>query len=223
MKSFGEFAQRSMFVAAGVLVGSLCLAGCSQATPTANPTATSTTSSSASSTPIPSATLPAAMTPAEAKAAYKAFTKASCNKAQNEGVVETGDTYTAVMASTAQGYQDFTAAYFEQPDTYQIIWELDGFNACADWFTFSMADEAGREAAINVTFNQADASFTATQDLGAMGVSSHRFTVATGLIATATNLDPKHATTVSLRYGTLTADDLKILKTAVDRYTATLK
>jgi len=218
MKFFGGVVPRSAFLVAGLIVSAMVVSGCSQGSPVASNTPQPSQTSSQS----PSATLPASMTPAEAKAAYKLIAKASCNKAQAEGVVETGATFKAVMTNKDQGYQDFTAAYFEEPDTYSIIWELDGFNACADWFTFSMADEAGQEAAIDVTFDPTDSSFIATQDLGDLGVSSRRFSVENGMIATATNLAPNGAGVVNLKYGNLSNDDLGILKTAVDRYVATI-
>ena len=219
MKFFGGVVPRSTFIVTCLAVSALLLSACSQSS--AAPT--STPQPSQSSTQSPSATLPAAMTPAEAKAAYKLIAQASCNKAQAEGVVETGATFKAVMTNKDQAYQDFSAAYFEEPDNYEIIWELDGFNACSDWYTFSMADEAGQEAAIDVTFEPADESFTARQDLGDLGVSEHRFTVENGMIATATNLDPNGAGPVSLKYGNLATEDLAIIKTAVDRYLATIK
>jgi hypothetical protein len=216
-----------MFRAAAVTVGlvglALSVAGCGQVV--AAPTKTSQPSAASPSATLPSATTSAttrAMTPAEAKAAYKAIAKTSCNLAQAQGVAEVGPGTTAIMTNRAQGYKDFTAAYFEAPDAYSIIWELDGFNACRDWYSFSMADEAGKEAAIDVVFNTNDASFTVKQDLGQFGASAVRVVVADGLIATVTDLNPQTPGIVGLRYGSLTNADLNILKTAVDRYLATL-
>jgi hypothetical protein len=162
------------------------------------------------------------MTPAEAKAAFKAVAKASCNKAQAEGVVESDGSYTLVMVNKAQGYKDYSAAY-EQNGKHVLVWEIDGLASCSDWYSFSMAEEAGQEVAIDVTFNPSDASFTTEQDLGELGVSSFRYSVANGLIATSTNLDPKRAKVVTVKYGNITASELEILTTAVDEFLASQK
>ncbi|MEY4367517.1 MAG: hypothetical protein RLZ28_932 [Actinomycetota bacterium] len=162
------------------------------------------------------------MTPAEAKAAFKAVAKASCNKAQAEGVVESDGDYTLVMVNKTEGYKDYSAAY-EQGGKYVLVWEIDGLASCSDWYSFSMAEEAGQEVAIDVTFNPEDASFSTEQDLGEFGVSTFRYSVANGLIVTSTNLDPKQAKVVSVRYGSITPAELKILTTAVDEFLASQK
>ncbi|MEI6591467.1 MAG: hypothetical protein WCO24_05625, partial [Actinomycetes bacterium] len=120
------------------------------------------------------------------------------------------------------GYKDYSAAY-EQNGKHVLVWEIDGLASCADWYSFSMAEEAGQEVAIDVTFNPSDASFTTEQDLGEFGVSSFRYSVANGLIATSTNLDPKRAKVVTVKYGNITAGELEILTTAVDEFLASQK
>jgi hypothetical protein len=162
------------------------------------------------------------MTPAEAKAAYRLITQASCNAAQSLGVVESSENYTVVSVNKDEGYKDYSAAYLEKPDKYGVIWELTSITACADWFTFSMSDEAGQEAAIDVTFDAADSSYTTFEDFGDSGSANYKYTVVDGKLATATNLGPKNSSVTQIRYGNLTAKDLAILKTAVDEYLATL-
>jgi hypothetical protein len=162
------------------------------------------------------------MTPAEAKAAYKLIAQASCNAAQALGVVETSDKYTVVSVNKEEGYKDYSAAYLEKPNKYGVIWELTSITSCADWYSFSMADEAGQEAAIDVTFDAADSTFTTFEDFGDSGSANYKYTVDDGKLATATNLDPKNSSVTQIRYGNLTDDDLAILKTAVDKYLATL-
>lgn len=186
---------------------SLALAGCSSPNP--QPTAT----------PSPTQTFEA-KTPAEAKAAYKDIAKASCNKAQAEGVVESGADYTLVSVNKDDNYLDFSAAYFQKPDTYELIWELTSLTSCADWYEFSMADEAGTEAAIDVLFNTADGSYTTREDMGDLGMFSHKYTVVDGLITEALNLDPKNPVTTKVRYGNITEEDRNILITAVKRFQA---
>jgi len=205
MKIFVKLAIVSMSMA--------LLSGCASPTPSPSPSATVT--------PTPTPTV-SAMTPAEAKAAYKVIAQASCNAAQSLGVVESSDKYTLVSVNKDQGYKDYSAAYFEKPNTYGIIWELTSITACADWYSFSMADEAGQEAAIDVTFDAADSTFTTFEDFGDSGSAHFKFKVLEGKLHTATNLDPKNQTVTEIRYGNLTDKDLAILKTAVDKYLATL-
>jgi phosphoserine aminotransferase len=159
------------------------------------------------------------MTPAEAKAAYKGIAKASCNWAQRDGVVEVGDGYSAVMTNSTQAYKGFTEASLVAPDAYKVLFDLGDFQACADWYLFSMADEAGKDAAIEVTFNS-DASFNVHKVLASGAASALKMIVANGAIATATNLDPADPWVHACRYGSLTVADLQILKTAVERRAA---
>ncbi len=183
------------------------------------------TSSSVSPTPTPTSSpseTVSPMTPAEAKAAYKKIAKASCDSALSLGVVEAGDDYRLVSVNKDEAYQDYSAAYFEEPDNYELIWELDSIHSCADWFAFSMAEEAGQEAAIEVTFDPTDSTFTTFEDFGEYGTSNYKMTVADGKLFTATNLDPEHENTVTIQYGNFTDADRQILVTAVDRYLETL-
>jgi len=192
----------SSFLLAGLIVVSGCS---SQVAPTPSPT--------------PSVSLPAAQTPAEAKASYKLIAQASCNKAQAEGVTETSDSFTAVMTPKSQNYKDFSAAYLVEPDEYGLIWELDALTSCADWYTFSMADEAGTEAAIDVTFNPADSTYQTVEDFGDSGIYTYRFTVQDGRVDTATNVEEPTKVT-KITYGPIGDAGLTILKTAVDQHLA---
>lgn len=195
-----------LVIASAVLFGLVSLAGCSSQ-PAPTPTST------------PTVTLPAAQTPAEAKASYKAIAEASCNKAQAEGVTETSDNFTAVMTPKSQHYKDFSAAYLVEPEEYGLIWELDALVSCADWYTFSMADEAGSEAAIEVTFDPADSTYQTVEDFGDVGIYTYRFTVVDGRVATSVNVDkPSEVTTIT--YGAIGDSGLDILMTAVDQHLA---
>ncbi len=156
---------------------------------------------------------------AEAKAAFKMIAKASCNVAQSTGVVESSGNYSQVMASSAQGYQGFVMAYLQKPNNYGVIEAITGFAACRDWYAFSMADEAGQEAAIDVTLNANDQSFTVAQT-GDAGNSLFAYTVKNNLIVTSTNLEDAAAGASNLSYGTLSAEALAILKTAADKQIA---
>ncbi len=198
----------------------LTLAACAT---TPSPTATTplvTTSPTATDTPLQT------MTPAEAKVAFEKIAKDSCFLAQKLGEVETVTTPTGstvvVMTNKSEAYQDFNAAYFVAPDEYTLIWEIDGLTACGAYYTFSMAEEAGQPAAIDVVFRTTDSVFETTEDLGQFGVNHIDYTVTDGIISIAKRIDPKNPSTTSVKYGNLTETERNIIKTAVDRYLASL-
>lgn len=198
------FKMVSALVISGILAGSL--ASCS--TPQPNPT------------PAPTATKPAPMTKAEAKLAFSKIAKDSCFEAQKFGVVESSEGFKVVSLNKDEAYKDFSAAYLEYPSNYGLIWELDAITACADYYTFSMAEEAGKEADIDVTFDANDSTYTTFEDFGEFGFSNYKFTIAGGKFATAENLDPKNAGLTTIRYGSITDEDRSVVKTAVDEYQA---
>ena len=164
-----------------------------------------------------------ALTPAEAKTAYRAIAKASCDNAQTVGEVETDGTYTAIMVPRAMAYQNYSAAYFQKPSKYDLIYEASAFNACSDWFTFSTAADAKKPDGISVTFDPATGAYVTKQDLGQFGVFKTRMTVKDGLIDSALNLADKKAKVVTVQYGNLTNDQLAILKKSVDDLMASQK
>jgi hypothetical protein len=198
----------SLLVIAGMLVASLT--ACSAPQPNPTPSASST----------PTATKPAPMTPAEAKLAFSKIAKESCFEAQALGVVESSEDFIVVALNKDEAYKDYSAAYLEYPSTYGLIWELDAITACADYYTFSMAEEAGQEAAIDVTFDENDSTFTTFEDFGEFGTSEYKFTIVDGKFATAENLDPKNERLITIRYGSITADDRAVVETAVEEFLA---
>jgi hypothetical protein len=202
--------SKAVVAAIALSVVAAGLSGCaSTAAPSASPSIT------ASPTPTVEP-----MTPAEAKAAYAKIAKLSCNTAQNEGVVETGSDFTLVMVNKEDGYKDFSAAYFSPPSTYELIWELDGITACSDYYTFSMAEEAGQEADIDVTFDETDSTYTTFEDFGEFGTSNLKFQIQDGMLHSFESLDPENPRSSTIRYGNITEEDRKILETAVDAYLA---
>ncbi len=198
----------SLLVIAGMLVASLpaCIAPPPNPTPSARAT--------------PTASKPAPMTPAEAKLAFSKIAKESCFEAQALGVVESSEDFIVVALNKDEAYKDYSAAYLEYPSTYGLIWELDAITACADYYTFSMAEEAGQEAAIDVTFDENDSTFTTFEDFGEFGTSEYKFTIVDGKFATAENLDPKNERLITIRYGSITADDRAVVETAVEEFLA---
>ena len=186
---------------------SLLLTSCS---PAATPTETPAASPSVKT-----------LTPAEAKAQFEAIANASCDKAMTEGVVEQSTAlngFTLVMVPKDQAYKDFSAAYFEPEDNYELIWEADALSACSASISFSLAAEAGVESEIEVTFDGADATFETFEDLGEFGTSRLRYNVENGLLSRIEVLDVASIDARMIRYGNLQDADWNILRTAVDRY-----
>lgn len=177
---------------------------------------TISTSPTPTASPTPTYT---AMTPAEAKASYKKIAEASCDTALEYGVVEISEAAKVVMTPKVKGYKDFNAAYFASPDTYDIIWEIDGIYSCADSFTFSMSEEAGVPAAIDVTFDEATGKYTTTQIFD-QDTYVYTATITNGRLSSVYSSVTKNET--SLKYGNQTAEDQKVLTTAVDRYLASI-
>jgi hypothetical protein len=198
----------SVLIATGMLAASLT--ACSAPEPNPTPSASST----------PTATKPAPMTPAEAKLAFSKIAKDSCFEAQELGVVESSEDFIVVSLNKDEAYKDFSAAYLEYPSTYGLIWELDAITACADYYTFSMAEEAGQEADIDVTFDENDSTYTTFEDFGEFGTSEYKFTIVDGKFSTAENLDPKNERFITIRYGSITADDRAVVETAVEEFLA---
>ena len=173
-----------------------------------------------SATPAASETVKA-LTPAEAKAEFAAIANASCDKAMTEGVVEQStslDGFTLVMVPKDDAYLDFSAAYFEPADNYELIWETDAFSACGASMSFSLAAEAGVESDLRVTFDPADSTFETFQDLGEFGTSRLKYQVTDGMLSQIEILDSTVVDIRTIRYGNLSLDDWTILRTAVDRY-----
>jgi FPC/CPF motif-containing protein YcgG len=162
-----------------------------------------------------------AFSPAEAKAQFETIANASCDKAMAEGVVEqsiASDGFTLVMVPKEEGYKDFSAAYFEPADNYELIWEADALSACSASISFSLAAEAGVESEIKVTFDGRDSTFETFEDLGEFGTSRLRYNVDNGLLSRIEVLDATSIDARMIRYGNLQDADWNILRTAVDRY-----
>ena len=173
---------------------------------------------------IPSATPTASpLSAKQARSAFEAIATASCDKAMAEGVVEQSldaQGFTLVMVPKDQGYQDFSAAYFEPADTYELIWETDALSACGAAIQFAMAQESGTEVDLTVSFDETDGSFATEQDLGEFGMSKLKYEIAEGLLSTIETQGSTGPDKRSIRYGNLQEADWNILRTAVDRYLA---
>jgi hypothetical protein len=90
--------------------------------------------------------------PADPAEAFIEVAMASCDKALAEGVVE--DTpeleLMAVMVPKEMGIDGYSAAYFQAPDTYELIWETDFFFACSIANQATLSEEAGVQLDLDV-------------------------------------------------------------------------
>lgn len=166
---------------------------------------------------------PAAMTSQQAQESFKEIARASCDAALSEGVVERSeakDGFVLVMVPKANAYQDFSAAYFQPADTYELIWEIDAFSACGASITFDLAEEAGQEPDLEISFNPKADQFETFQDFGEYGQSNLGYKTEDGKITTVINLESEDLDTRTVSYGNLTEADVEILETAVDRFLA---
>ena len=166
---------------------------------------------------------PMAMTSQQAEDAFKQIARASCDTAMAEGVVERSeseDGFVLVMVPKDEAYKDFSAAYFQPEDTYELIWETDAFSACGAAITFDLAEEAGQESDIEITVNSDSGQYETFQDFGEFGTSRLAYQEKDGLIVAVTNLETSESGVRTVSYGGLSSTEIQILVTAADRFLA---
>jgi hypothetical protein len=164
-----------------------------------------------------------AMTSQQAEDAFKQIARASCDTAMAEGVVERSeseDGFVLVMVPKDEAYKDFSAAYFQPEDTYELIWETDAFSACGAAITFDLAEEAGQESDIEITVNSDSGQYETFQDFGEFGTSRLAYQEKDGLIVAVTNLETSESGVRTVSYGGLSSTEIQILVTAADRFLA---
>lgn len=153
---------------------------------------------------------------------FDEIAKASCDKAMAEGVVEkstSGDGFTLVMVPKDEGYKDFSAAFLDQPDDYQIIYEVDAFSSCAAAIQSSLAEEGGSTVDMKVETDLNSVKFVTTQDLGQGKVLKLEYQTKDGLFVGVKTLGESKADPRTISYG-YSEEDMLILVTAVDRFLA---
>jgi hypothetical protein len=200
------------------LLPALLLAGCASSSPTGTPSESPEPSTSPTSTTIAE--------PVDVTEAFREIAYASCDKANAEGVVESGWdgdlTQKAILVPDSEAYQDFSAVFVAENGVLALIWETDSFASCNASNTYSLAEEAGQEAAIDLTFNEADGTYQTTLDQGpdqeAPFVAT--YTVSNGLIVQQ-HIDADWGeTTIEITYGMPSDEDIAYLRTAVDAFLA---
>jgi hypothetical protein len=151
---------------------------------------------------------------------YLAASTASCEKAQEVGVVEEGPGFTVVSVPKSQAYEGYSAAYLEDPDNYELIWEMDALVVCADAMSIQMAEEAGEPWPLKVSFNTETGTYEVFEDFGQYGTSNLAYLVEGGLIVEVNDLGDSDAGDRKINYGNLTEAHWKILRTAADEFLA---
>jgi hypothetical protein len=197
------------------LLPSLLLAGCASSSPTGTP--------SDSQAPTPSPTSTIIPEPVDITAAFREIAYASCDKANAEGVVESGwdGTQKAILVPDSEAYQDFSAVFVDENGVPALIWETDSFAACNASNVYSLAEEAGQEAEINLTFNEADGTFQTTLDQGPdQDPFVATYMVSSGLIVQQRIDADWGEATIEITYGMPSDDDIAFLRTAVDAFLA---
>jgi hypothetical protein len=200
---------------AGILPA-LLLGGCASSSPTETP--------SESPEPSPSPTSTIIAEPVDATEAFREIAHASCDKAHAEGVVESGwdGTQKAILVPDSEAYQDYSAVFVGENGVLALIWESDSFASCNASNAYSLAEEAGQEADLGLTFNETDGTYQTTLDQGpdqeAPFVAT--YTVSNGLIVQQ-HIDADWGeTTVEITYGMPSEEDIAFLQTAVDAFLA---
>ena len=163
------------------------------------------------------------MTVQEAEAQFKTIARASCEVALELGTLEKSvepDGFTLVMVPKADAYKDFSAAYFQPDDTYELIWEIDAFAACGASITYDLAEEGGQESDLEVVFNDELQRFETFQDFGDFGESRLGYQIFDGRISAVQDLGSEDLATRTVSYGNLTEAEINILIIAVERFLA---
>ena len=205
-------------VATAVFLPTLLFAGCTSSSPT------EATSESPQPSASPTSTVVAE--PVDVTEAFREIADASCDKANAEGVVESGWdgdlTQKAILVPDSEAYQDYSAVFVGENGVLALIWETDSFASCYASNAYSLAEEASQEAAFDLTFNEADGTYQTTLDQGpdqeAPFVAT--YTVSNGLIVQQ-HIDADWGeTTIEITYGMPSGDDIAFLRTAVDAFLA---
>ena len=200
------------------LLPALLLAGCASSSPTGTPSESPEPSTSPTSTTIAE--------PVDVTEAFREIAYASCDKANAEGVVESGWdgdlTQKAILVPDSEAYKDYSAVFVAENGVLALIWETDSFASCNASNAYSLAEEAGQEAEFDLTFNEADGTYQTVLDQGpdqeAPFVAT--YTVSNGLIVKQ-HIDADWGeTTIEITYGMPSDDDIAFLRTAVDAFLA---
>jgi hypothetical protein len=180
------------------------------------------------STPVSETSEPPSAVPSESSQTYapsdfRAVADKSCERALEFGVseIEQGLAgFEQVLVPKDEGYEGYSAAYFQPEDTYELIYETDWFAVCSASNTYALSEEAGAESGISVEYLVDQGVFETTQDFGEFGISVVRYSMVDGYFNEVTFVEAGESGVVSISYGPLSEDQKQIIKTAVERFFA---
>lgn len=211
---------RKVVVAAvtAVFLPTVLLAGCTSSSPMGAPSESTEPSASPTSTVV--------VESVDIAETFREIAHASCDKANAEGVVESGWdgdlTQKAILVPDSEAYQDYSAVFVGENGVLALIWESDSFASCNASNAYSLAEEAGQEVDFGLTFNEADGTYQTTLDQGpdqeAPFVAT--YVVSNGLIVQQ-HIDADWGeTTIEITYGMPSEENIAFLRTAVDAFLA---
>jgi hypothetical protein len=143
---------------------------------------------------------------------------ASCEKALAEGVVEEthGIELKAVMVPKEMGIDGYSAAYFQAPDTYELIWETDFFFACSIANQATLSEEAGMQHDLDVEVD-GDTYLITQLDFDQNPYTTEYF-IKSGLIEKASsNIEGEQIETL-ISYGRELENSLEVIREALLRF-----
>lgn len=156
--------------------------------------------------------------PADPTAAFIEVAIASCDKALAEGVVEKtpGIELKAVMVPKEMGIEGYSAAYFQGPDTYELIWETDFFFACSIANQATLSEEAGMQLDLDVEVD-GDMYLVTQLDFDQDPYTTEYF-VESGLIQKARSTSERQQIETLISYGGELEYSLEIIREALLRF-----
>jgi hypothetical protein len=105
---------------------------------------------------------------------FREIAKASFEAATTEGLTETSDFSTLILAPESQEYKERRAAYLDKPDTYRLFTSLEKPEACGPWMKILEAEERRKKVDFELEFNESDGTYSITSLL--MNIVKHKNT-----------------------------------------------
>lgn len=156
--------------------------------------------------------------PANPAEAFIEIAIASCDKALAEGVIEETPALEliAVMVPKEMGMEGYSAAYFQAPDTYELIWETDFFFACSIANQATLSQEAGVRLELDVEVD-GDRYLVTQLDFDQNPYTTEYF-VESGLIKKTSSDSGGETIETLISYGGEMEASLKIIREALVRF-----
>lgn len=187
------------------------LAGCAGG---ATPTPTETEALAPSAAPT--------IDPRDPAVVFRLIADASCDEANEQGVVETtaDGSASSILVPRSEAYEDFTAVAHTAEDGASLIWSTEDFLACNASVGFAMSEESGTDYPLDITFNEADGTYSTVFDGGEDFIIETTYEVANDKFVRATLGGDAEPVVMNIAYGMPTAEQIEILHLAVDEFLA---